>query len=126
NANISNYGKFERKEEKPYSGQASIYLHDFYYGDINQTVDVKPGLIITQLKYFVTADTQTVGTVWLELNLLDEEGNTLTTIRTDQQAFSSSLGRWATIEIMDKVPARINGVPVSQVRMAAIINGFHE
>src|SRR5690606_29833443 len=78
------------------------------------------------LKYFVTSDTQTVGTVWLELNLLDDEGNTLHTIKTDQQAFSSSLGRWATIEIMDKVPARINGVPVSQVRMAAIINGFHE
>lgn len=126
NAIISKYGKFERKEEMPYSGEASIYLHDFYFGRINQVVDAKPGLIVTQLKYYVTADTKTVGTVWLELDMLDEDGNKLSTIKTGQQPFSASLGRWETIEIMDKVPARINGVRVTQVRMTAVINGFQE
>ncbi|RAV17733.1 DUF4838 domain-containing protein [Paenibacillus contaminans] len=125
-ANIFSYGKFERKEGFAYTGDASIYVHNFYSGDINQTVDAQPGLIISRLKYFVSADTRSVGTIWLELNLLDENGIKLATIRTDQQAFANSLGRWETIQILDRVPARVNGIPVKKVQMAAIVNGFFE
>ncbi|RAV21869.1 DUF4838 domain-containing protein [Paenibacillus contaminans] len=125
-ANILNFGKFERKEEMPATGNSSVYVHDFYYGDINQTVDAKPGLAITRLKYYVTPDTQTVGDIWLELNLLDENGEKLATIRSDQQPFMNSLGRWETIQIMDKIPARVNDVAVKKIQMAAIVNGFFE
>lgn len=130
-ANIVNFGKFERKQFAPqsdevYSGNASIYVHDFYYGDINQTVDAKTGLIISRLKYFVTEDTRTVGDIWIELNLLDENGQKLTTIKSERQPFYLSLGRWENIQIMDKIPARVNGVPVKKVQMAAIVNGFFE
>ncbi|NLB42679.1 MAG: hypothetical protein GX815_10580 [Clostridiales bacterium] len=126
-AKISRYGKFGRKEEKPHTGDASIYLHEFWSGNINQTVDVKPGLIIAQLKYYVTTVvTKLLGTVWLDLEYLDKDGNVLSSIRTAQQPFVNSLGRWETIGVMDQIPARVGGEPVTQVRMSATINGFQE
>ncbi|BBH24618.1 hypothetical protein Back11_59630 [Paenibacillus baekrokdamisoli] len=130
-ANIVNFGKFERKEfpansNEVNSGKASIFVKNFYYGDINQTVDAKTGLIISRLKYYVTEDTRTVGDIWIELNLLDENGQKLSTIKSDRQPFYLSLGRWENIQIMDKIPARVNGVPVKKVQMAAVVNGFFE
>ncbi|MFC5407593.1 DUF4838 domain-containing protein [Cohnella soli] len=130
-ADIVNFGKFERKEFAPQSeevnsGTASIHVHNFYYGDINQIVDAKTGLVISRLKYFVTEDTRTVGDIWIELNLLDENGQKLTTIKSERQPFYLSLGRWENIQIMDKIPARVNGIPVKKVQMAAIVNGFFE
>lgn len=130
-ANILNYGKFERKVYSPQadevtSGSASIYVKDFYYGDINQTVPAKAGLVISRLKYFVSDDVVSIGDIWLELNLLDENGQKLATFKSEQQPFYNSMGRWETIQIMDVIPSKVNGVSVKSVSMSATVNGFFE
>ncbi|MBP1993821.1 DUF4838 domain-containing protein [Paenibacillus eucommiae] len=125
-ANILNYGKFEQKIGPSTSGTASVYVKNFYYGDMNQTVAAQSGLVISRLNYYVSDDIVSIGDIWLELNLLDEHGQKLATIKSDQQPFYNSMGRWETIQIMDVIPSRINGIPVKSINMSATVNGFFE
>ncbi|MBP1994060.1 DUF4838 domain-containing protein [Paenibacillus eucommiae] len=125
-ANIVNYGKFDKKTGLAASGDSSVVVKDFYFGDINQTMPGQSGLAIARLKYFVSNDIASVGDIWLELNLLDEQGHKLATFKSDQQPFYTSMGRWQTIQIMDVVPSKVNGIPVKGIRMSATVNGFFE
>ncbi|WP_391572524.1 DUF4838 domain-containing protein, partial [Cohnella sp.] len=125
---VMNYGEFKRLEEPAHAltGDASIYIHNFYYGDLSQTVPVKPGLITAKLSYFVTKQTQTVGDTWLQLDFLDEQGAVLDTIKSNQQAYSSGRGKWNLISVMGKVPETVNGKAVKQVKVSVTVNGFFE
>ncbi|MBP1993844.1 DUF4838 domain-containing protein [Paenibacillus eucommiae] len=125
---VLNYGDFKRVEqpENCYTGSACIYLNHFYYGDLSQTLPVKPGLIIAKMKYYVTKQTQTVGDTWLQMDLLDENGSVLSTFKSGQQAYSSSRGNWNEVSVMGYVPETVNGVAVKQVKVTNTVNGFHE
>jgi len=125
---IFNYGEFKRIEQPEHarSGNASIYVHNFYYGDLSQTVPVKSGLITARMSYYVTKETKTVGDTWLQLDLLDENGATLTTFRSNQQAYSANRGKWNDISVMGDVPEKVNGTAVKSVKISVTVNGFFE
>ncbi|MCU6710591.1 DUF4838 domain-containing protein [Paenibacillus sp. J5C_2022] len=125
---ILNFGTFERIENPQHvsSGNASVYVHNFYYGSLHQTLPVQPGLITSKFDYFVTQDTNSVGTIFITLNYLDAEGNVLSSVKSESRAFAAVKGVWDQVRIIDMVPDDIDGKTVAQVKLAVTVNGFFE
>lgn len=135
--NISRFGTFERVEgQTRLTGDASLFVGHFYYGDLLQVIPVKsgslqPGLFAAHLGLYVSTDSLSIGDIWISVKLLDREGATLHTFKSEAIKFAASKGKWSNLQLMDEIPATVanaNGVQteVAQVELSATVNGFFE
>lgn len=128
-SSIVRYGEFKRVEgggELAYSGDASIYIHNFYYGKLSQIVASEPGLKVLRLRYHVSPDTESVGNIYLTLNYLDNENKVLYTENSISEHFVNETGDWSEISMLVDGPDSVNSTEVAAVQMVVTINGFHE
>ncbi|MGD7706738.1 DUF4838 domain-containing protein [Microlunatus sp. Y2014] len=125
---VRNYGEFRRVESgtAALTGAAGIEVHEFYAGELVQTMPARPGLWAVRLHHFVSTDTQTVGDTWLTLRLLDATGGELGVVTSARTPFMEGKGRWQTQTLAAQVPPTVDGVEVAAVSVSVMVNGFFE
>jgi len=103
-------------------GSASLLVSNLTKGGPIQTFEVKPGLYASQVYYYTPPGTQTKAIIRLSFNYLDKDNKVLKNTITPARFVSTTAGQWASVRVLDDVPASVNGTQVKKVQMIVYIN----
>lgn len=112
--------------DRAHSGEASVMLEEFLAGNLQQVVQVRPGLLALRAHYRVSSDYDGVGDTWVWFDLLDERGQALRSAKSVRQPYLAARGEWTSIVMAEPVPTEIDGAAVVAARVGIRINGFQE
>lgn len=117
-------GTMRRSVEQAYTGSASMKVTGLERGGPYQTFPVQPGLLASRVHYYVPTGSATQGTIQLAINVRGSTSTNLATIRSEQRPLADTAGQWASIGLLEQIPASINGVAVQQVQFIVTVDGL--
>ncbi|MFD0960471.1 DUF4838 domain-containing protein [Paenibacillus chungangensis] len=124
---IKAQGALERSELYARTGQYSIVADGLARGGPVQPVPVSGGPYGVALHYYTPEGTVNNASIQLTLNLKDENGGAVTTLRAASLPVSTvPSGQWGMMQHVFHIPAVYNGKTVAQAQFVATINGVEE
>ncbi|WP_238177978.1 DUF4838 domain-containing protein [Paenibacillus contaminans] len=121
---VHSTGNMQRDTSQSYSGQASLKLNGLYRGGPFQTFDVKPGGFASRVHYKPGSGSTSGGTVQLSLNLLDEQGNVLSSLRSAVRPILANPGTWSSVDWVGTIPDQVNNTAVVQGQFVVVVDNL--
>ncbi|WP_158302117.1 DUF4838 domain-containing protein [Paenibacillus mesophilus] len=123
---IPTFGTIQRTEQLSHRGAASLQIEGMVRGGPYQTFAAKPGLTAAQVYYYTPAQSETAGTIQLNLHLKDAQGKTLKSIVSSVTPLVRTAGQWSSIGILEEVPAAVQGSDVKQIQVVVTLDGMEQ
>ncbi|GBG07300.1 hypothetical protein PAT3040_01848 [Paenibacillus agaridevorans] len=123
---VSSTGTIKKAEGVAHTGNHSLVVDKLNRGGPAQYVKIKPGLVGSRAYYYTPVGAEHDGTVQLLFNVKDAQGANLTVIQSEVKSIKKTAGSWASIELLEEIPAMIGGKQVTQIQAVILINGFTE
>ncbi|MBD2865325.1 DUF4838 domain-containing protein [Paenibacillus oceani] len=120
---ITSVGTIERSTAIAHTGAASVKVSNMARGGPIQTFAVGAGVTAAQVHYYTPPGTATEGTFQLIMNLIGTNGKTLSALRTEAIPLANTAGQWASLQLLESVPAQIGGTGVNRIQMILLVNG---
>lgn len=114
-----------RSTDMAYSGSASLRLQGIVRGGPTQNMAFSgPGYLNGKIRYYVPSGTDTAATIQLVFNIRNAAGAIIATLRNDEIALAESPGSWNEVQIMEDIPASINGVSPAGAQLVVTVDGM--
>jgi len=119
---VASTGTLRRTETVSRTGNASMMADHLARGGPVQSIAVQPGLTAVRVHYYTPSGTQTGGSIQLRMSFLDGDRKFIKAIYSGAKPFADTAGQWSSVEMLEPVPAQINGKDVNYIQITPIID----